>query len=492
MVNLKAVFANHLKGISLKIARLFLLLSLLSWLFYTPTGLAQQGQQQGPVYIVQEGDTLWEIASRFRVSVEDLQLANNITNANQLAVGDQLVIPGLDGVEGVLTTRQLGYGENLLSLTRNYDIHVETLVRLNRLISPAELYSNSVLILPDASQTISNTQRTLLAPGQSLLELAALHRTNPWTIVNTNDLPATWGALPGDVLLTNSLQGSENGSAAPGALPSEIREVQLNPSRLQQGKAAVLTIASREELQLEGSFMDHDLHFFPDGNGQYIALQGVHALAEPGIYPLDLQITLEGEMPFEFSQMVRVAAVDYPYDEPLNVNPTTIDPAVTKPEDAQWAELTAPASPERYWSGIFSIPSPFSREYCLETGECWSSRYGNRRSYNGSPYNFFHTGLDIVGKTGTEIYAAAPGVVVFAGPLTVRGNATVIDHGWGVYTAYMHQSEILVTQGDRVEAGQLIGLIGDTGRVEGPHLHWEVWAGGVQVDPLDWLTEEFP
>ena len=478
----------------MKIARSLLLLVpvILGWFVYSPVGWAQQDPPQGPVYIVQEGDTLWEIASRFRVSVDDLQAANNITNANQLVVGDQLVIPGLEGVQGALTTRQLGYGENLRSLTRFYNIPAETLVRLNRLTSPAELYSGSVLILPEATQAISTTQRLLVVAGQSLLEAAAIHGTNPWTVLKANNLPATWGGLPGDVLIAGGAQNSGDGSPTPGGMPPEIRAVQLKPGRLLQGKAAVLTVASPDDLQLEGQFMDRNLHFFPGGNGQYIALQGVHALAEPGIYPLDLKVTLADGSAFSFSQMARVATVDYPYDEPLNVNPTTIDPAVTKPEDAQWAALTAPASPERLWSGIFSLPSPFSREYCLETGECWSSRYGNRRSYNGSPYNYFHTGLDIVGKTGTEIYAAAPGVVVFAGPLTVRGNATVIDHGWGVYTAYMHQSEILVKPGDRVEAGQLIGLIGGTGRVEGPHLHWEVWAGGVQVDPLDWLTEEFP
>ena len=218
----------------------------------------------------------------------------------------------------------------------------------------------------------------------------------------------------------------------------------------------------------------------------------IHALTEPGLYPLDLQMTLPDGTPFSFTQYLRVGAVDYPYDEPLTVNPTTIDPAVTKPEDAQWAALTSPATPERLWDGVFAIPSPFSAQFCLDTGECWSSRFGNRRSYNGSPYNSFHTGLDVVGQEGTEIFAAAPGVVVFAGPLTVRGNATIIDHGWGVYSAYMHQSEILVEQGDRVEAGELIGRVGATGRVEGPHLHWEVWAGGVQVDPLDWLSEVFP
>jgi len=74
----------------------------------------------------------------------------------------------------------------------------------------------------------------------------------------------------------------------------------------------------------------------------------------------------------------------------------------------------------------------------------------------------------------------------------VRGNATIIDHGWGVYTGYMHQSEMYVKPGDRVEKGDVIGLVGGTGRVEGPHLHWEVWAGGVQVDPLDWLGQVYP
>jgi len=68
----------------------------------------------------------------------------------------------------------------------------------------------------------------------------------------------------------------------------------------------------------------------------------------------------------------------------------------------------------------------------------------------------------------------------------------MIDHGWGVYTGYMHQSEILVNVGDQVEAGQIIGKVGETGRVEGPHLHWEVWVGGIQVDPLDWLNNIYP
>jgi murein DD-endopeptidase MepM/ murein hydrolase activator NlpD len=74
----------------------------------------------------------------------------------------------------------------------------------------------------------------------------------------------------------------------------------------------------------------------------------------------------------------------------------------------------------------------------------------------------------------------------------VRGNATFIDHGQGIFTGYFHQSAIQVNVGDYVEKGQLIGQIGSTGRVTGPHLHWEIWANGVQVNPIDWVLNAYP
>jgi murein DD-endopeptidase MepM/ murein hydrolase activator NlpD len=91
-----------------------------------------------------------------------------------------------------------------------------------------------------------------------------------------------------------------------------------------------------------------------------------------------------------------------------------------------------------------------------------------------------------------NIYASAPGRVVFAGPMTIRGNTTFIDHGQGVYSGYAHQSEIMVKVGDQVQAGQIIGLIGSTGRVTGPHLHWDIWVNGNQVDPFDWVENNYP
>jgi murein DD-endopeptidase MepM/ murein hydrolase activator NlpD len=379
------------------------------------------------------------------------------------------------------------YGENLRSLSRAHAIPMEKLAQLNHLTSPQELYAGFTLVIPENSNSQTGFGRSALNAGQSLLELAALSGSNPWMLALSNQLSGASAAMPGDVLIT-----PVSGQEGPGALPGTIRSIEIDPAPLLQGKAAAIELTTQGEVSLEGELIDRPMHFYQNGENRYVALQGVHALSEPGLYPLEIKgETLDGAT-FAFSQMVPVGEMNYPYDTPLNVDPATIDPAVTKPEDEQWKALMAPATPERLWEGVFKLPSPLPADYCLETGECWSSRFGNRRSYNGSPYQYFHTGLDVVGKPGTEIYAPAAGEVVFAGPLTVRGNATVINHGWGVYTAYMHQSEILVEVGDQVEAGQLIGLVGGTGRAEGPHLHWEVWAGGVQVDPLDWLKQAYP
>jgi len=447
---------------------------------------AQDQQPQGPVYIVQAGDSMWEIAQRFGVSLDDLVKTNGLSDPNQVAAGTALVIPGLAGMQGVLTTRVVQYGETLRSLSRFYRLPPEELAKLNHIATPTELFAGYDLVMPESSGVMTTTHRALLAAQQSLLELSVLNGVNPWEIVGSNVLSGTWSALPGDTLLV-----PKQTFAGPGGLPGEIAELDINPSPLPQGKTVVIDLKGEPGLRLGGSLLEYSLNFFRDGDA-YIAMQGVHAMTESGLYPLTIFGTLSDTTPFTFTQNVYVQAVDYPYDQPLTVNPTTIDPAVTRPEDAQWTSLAEPVSPEKLWSGVFRLPSPLDAEYCLETGECWSSRFGNRRSYNGSPYNAFHTGLDIVGGTGTEIYAPAPGVVVFAGPLTVRGNATMIDHGRGVYSGYMHQSDIFVKPGQRVKTGDLIGLVGGTGRVEGPHLHWEIWVNGVQVDPRDWLLTVYP
>jgi murein DD-endopeptidase MepM/ murein hydrolase activator NlpD len=320
-----------------------------------------------------------------------------------------------------------------------------------------------------------------VAPGQSLLELAVLHNSNPWSLVVVNSLNGIWAALPSDVLRIPN-----ESAEGPGALPASISAVEVTPLPLTQGKTTVVRLATGTDLSLTGTFTEHNLHFFSLEAGKFVALQGVHALTEPGFYPLTLSGILPDGATFTFSQRVYVRDGQYPYDPPLLVDPTTIDPAVTKPEDDQWAALAQPVTPEKLWNGAFQNPSTIP----LSAG--FPSLFGNRRSYNGGTYDRFHTGLDLYGDTGTDVYAPAAGEVVFAGALTVRGNTVMINHGWGVYTGYMHLSEIKVAVGEGVTAGQVVGLAGKTGRVSGPHLHFEVWVGGVQVDPLDWLNQVYP
>jgi murein DD-endopeptidase MepM/ murein hydrolase activator NlpD len=96
----------------------------------------------------------------------------------------------------------------------------------------------------------------------------------------------------------------------------------------------------------------------------------------------------------------------------------------------------------------------------------------------------FHAGIDLTAPAGTPIQAAAEGVVVIAGDCEGYGNCIVIDHGVSLATLYGHQSTLLVRVGEHVDAGQVIGLEGSTGRSTGPHLHFEVRLHGLPIDPL--------
>lgn len=442
---------------------------------------AQEETISGPVYIVQPGDTLWDIAARFGISTEELTETNNLIDPSQLNAGDQLVIPGLEGIQGILTTDEVSFGESIQSLSMRFGVPIELLIRLNHITSPIELYVGAPLVLVQEGEGISYGKRTVLAQGQSLLEMAIIQGTSMWELTSINHLEGSWAGKPGEVMYTT---GEE--TAGPGALPPQMTGVVISPTFPVQGKAAVLGLDATELKSVGGTWMAHELNFFNEDMEIYTAMQGVHALAPPGLYPLTIHGLLTDGTPFFFKQSIFIQDGDYVFDPVLYVDPATIDPQVTKPEDAQWTALAAPATADKLWEGVFSPPvDPIF-------ADCWPSRYGSRRSYNESAYIYFHTGLDFCGGVGDAIYAPEAGVVVFAGQLSVRGNATMIDHGWGVYSGYMHQSEILVNEGDVVEKGQPIGRIGGTGRVTGPHLHWEMFVGGVQVDPIDWLLREYP
>jgi hypothetical protein len=139
------------------------------------------------------------------------------------------------------------------------------------------------------------------------------------------------------------------------------------------------------------------------------------------------------------------------------------------------------ASSEWLLDGDFEAPRPFTV----------TAEFGQERVFNGETQSR-HTGVDLKGQVGNPVRAAGRGRVVLAGDLYYSGNGVILDHGLGVYTGYFHLSEILVSEGDLVEKGDLIGRAGATGRVTGPHLHWSLWVDGVGQDAGSLLRMDVP
>lgn len=130
-------------------------------------------------------------------------------------------------------------------------------------------------------------------------------------------------------------------------------------------------------------------------------------------------------------------------------------------------------------SGNGSLASPLASWYVTSPfGYRVHPVFGDRR---------LHAGLDLRGATGTAVFAAGPGEVVFAGWRGSFGYAVLIDHGGGVATLYAHQDSVAVAAGEQVARGDVIGAVGSTGYSTGPHLHWEVRVDGVPVDPLGYM-----
>jgi murein DD-endopeptidase MepM/ murein hydrolase activator NlpD len=138
---------------------------------------------------------------------------------------------------------------------------------------------------------------------------------------------------------------------------------------------------------------------------------------------------------------------------------------------------------ERRGAPALAVPSRLVPDSLLQwpTGGVLSSGFGMRGGR-------FHGGIDISGERGTQIVAAADGVVMFSGRgPDGYGNAVMLDHGNGLVTLYAHNERNVVRQGERVRQGQTVALMGDTGRASGTHVHFEVHQHGRLVDPLRWL-----
>lgn len=147
-------------------------------------------------------------------------------------------------------------------------------------------------------------------------------------------------------------------------------------------------------------------------------------------------------------------------------------PAILKKERQILYGALAKTGPEPMWTGPFRLP--------LQARV--SSDYGKMRYVNGKFWSQ-HSGVDLAAGTGVRVLAPNRGRVLLTQKLWMRGNTLLLDHGLGLVSAFNHLSGFLVKPGDVVEKGQPIAKVGATGFVTGPHLHWEVRAGQVPVNP---------
>ncbi len=373
-------------------------------------------------------------------------------------------------------------GDTLFKIARRFGTTTAELARLNGLADPNRIYTGQVLSIAAggdcaSTSTPTGTQVHVVQRGETLSRIAARYGTTVAAIAAANGIANPSRIYTGQTLV---IPGT---STAPAPASAQLPGLQLSPNPPEQGRTLFISLPAEGRSAVAGSLGAWPILFFREGD-RFVGLVGIYALADPGTYSLALTLTDQAGNATPYTQSIAVADGGYARER-LDLTPETtqlLDPQVTRPESERIAAIVAPVTPTRDWQGTFQLPA---------AGRI-TSAFGTRRSYNGGPYSSFHGGTDFSFSGGLDIRAPAAGVVVLAEPLVVRGNATIIDHGWGVYSGFWHQSEILVQVGDVVQAGQLIGKIGGTGLATGPHLHWEMFVGGVQVDPLQWTRQSFP
>lgn len=212
------------------------------------------------------------------------------------------------------------------------------------------------------------------------------------------------------------------------------------------------------------------------GEGRFFGLIGIDLGIPPGPHPV-VVIARAGELEYSHELVVHVEDRSFPTRQlrvaPRFVNPPPAARRRIERERTQLGQLFRTLTPEPRWQGPFRRPI----ESTVISG------FGVRSVFNGEP-RAPHGGADFASPTGTPIAAPGGGRVLLAGPLYFTGQTVVLDHGLGLISLFAHLSRIDVAVDDEVDAGRLLGLVGATGRVTGPHLHWTVRLNGARVDPL--------
>lgn len=276
-------------------------------------------------------------------------------------------------------------------------------------------------------------------------------------------------------LLMASLLGAALGHAqspATGPLPCEA-------GRVRAGTLCRLVIQDSAATDVVGEAAGEPLHFARDARGRWFALVPVHI--DSSALQYSVRFTLGAE-PRSSSVRHPLREEAFPserlrVDPRFGAEPDAALRARIEAEGRRAAEVARAAhDTPRLWEGDFAAPRP---------GRV-TSGFGRARVFNGRLASR-HMGTDFAGAVGAPVRTVNRGVVRIVGRFYYGGNVVYVDHGAGLVTAYLHLSATSVAFGDTVAKGQVIGRVGATGRVTGPHLHLIARYGAVTVDPMSLL-----
>jgi murein DD-endopeptidase MepM/ murein hydrolase activator NlpD len=267
-------------------------------------------------------------------------------------------------------------------------------------------------------------------------------------------------------------------------------QLRLSAPDTAQGTLLIAEIRSLKPLsEVSGKWNERDVPFWlEEKKGQGVsttdvrkALLGVDLEKPAGKYEFTVAGQLRGGERLSCRAAVEVKEGHFA-TETLTVKKQFVEPnpeqeARAEAETKRLREIYDRVTPERLWDGPFRLPLD---------GDFKGSNFGKRRVLNGHPGSP-HGGVDFPAPTGTLVHAAQKGLVVLAEELYFSGNTVIVDHGLGIYTFYCHFSEIDSKVGDEVVAGTVLGKVGATGRVTGPHLHWGLQVEHTRVNALEIL-----
>ncbi|MBI4455843.1 MAG: M23 family metallopeptidase [Acidobacteria bacterium] len=248
---------------------------------------------------------------------------------------------------------------------------------------------------------------------------------------------------------------------------------------LKPGEVVLMTVRSAMPLkEIEGKLLERAVPFFSSQDGRvWQGLIGIDLDVAPGTYGVELNGTRQDGVSVQAVRRLRVKRKWFSTRrltvEEKFVTPPAEELERIRQESETVGSIFVKVSPERLWSGTFLRPV---------SGVATSS-FGSRSILNGQLRNP-HSGTDFRAREGTPVGAPNMGRVVLAADLYYSGNTVILDHGWGLYSYFAHLSRFAVSEGELISKGSLVGYVGATGRVTGPHLHWSMRLGGARVDPL--------